>query len=674
VFHLTRVYSIVSLAGIVITAVVLGLFHRHIAVSSLITHETQSNVALTQAFSNTLWPKYAAFIGRAGRLPAPVLARQPEVRTLDAEIRNKARGLGIVKIKIYDLNGLTVYSTEPRQIGEDKSGNLGFRQARAGEVASEMVYRDHVSAFEQIIEDRHLMSSYVPIRRAESGPVEGVFEVYSDITHLVSEIERTEWLVLGVVAVLMLLLYAFLLVVVRRADQLIRRHRDEEQQMQQQRIQFLAGHDPLTGLANRALLRQELERAVQQAPPALTPLGLLLINLDRFKIVNDSLGHQYGDRALIEAAGRIRSALRDGDTAYRAGGDEFAVLLPALAGPETATAVAEDIQQRFSEPLQLDGHEVFLTPSIGIAVFPTLSRDAAQLQKHAEAALRHAKGTGRNRLVVYSKELDMYVRESLDFETDLRRALANREFRLYYQPLVHASGGHVFGAEALLRWHHPVHGVILPDRFIPLLEETGLIVPVGEWVIREAARRCLFWQRPGRERMRMSVNVSPRQFFSGALVPAVRRALEENGLPAACLMLEITESALLGNNDLTARQLHELRELGVRLAIDDFGIGYSSLSYLRSLPIDTLKVDRSFVRDLPVNAETASIVTAILALAKSLRLGVIAEGVETAEQARFLRTLGCELMQGYLFGKPLPLNEFEKRLWQVASGHAAAAS
>jgi diguanylate cyclase (GGDEF)-like protein len=661
-FHLTRVYSLASLIGIGLVAIVLSWLYRTVSVEGLLEHETQSNVALAQAMANTIWPQHAEFIAAAGRLPRDQLATRAEIAMLDRDLRQKVRGLNIVKVKIYSLDGLTVYSSEPHQIGEDKSSNAGFQLARSGEVASELVYRDHFSAFEQVIEHSNLLSSYIPIKHATSGAAEGVFEIYADVSRLVSDARRTGYVVVGVVTGLSLLLYTFLFVMVRRADRIIQRHEDEERKMQRDQIRHLAYHDVLTGLANRILFNDRLQHAVAMARRENRSVGLMFLDLDRFKVVNDSLGHESGDQVLVETAARIRACVRQVDTVCRTGGDEFVVILEALSGPEEAETVAERLVQAFTQPMHIANREIVVSLSVGIAICPGPTSDPSRLLSDANTAMRHAKDRGRSHYAFYSAELDERARQNIEYELALRSALANRELVVHYQPRMDLVGGTVQALEALLRWQRPGKALIQPNDFVPLLEDTGFIIPVGEWVIREACRQCQLWRAAGHRDLRVAVNLSPCQFRSETLVQTVREALTLSGLPAHSLEFELTESVLVEDTDQAARQLRELKEIGVRVSIDDFGVGYSSLSYLRQLPIDYLKIDRSFVRDVPHDVDAVALTTAIAAMAHSLKLGVIAEGVENWEQAKFLRSIGCHLMQGYLFAAPLAAYDCERLL------------
>ncbi len=664
-FRLTRTYSIASFLGIVLVAVALGVFYRIVAVRSMIDQQTQANVFLTQSLSNSLWPKYAGFVVRATGIPAHELALQPEVASLRQDVLQKIHGLQVVKVKIYDVSGLTVYSTEPKQIGENKAGNASFQKAKAGETKSDLVFRDHFSATEQIIENRNLLSSYSPVRGIPGGPVEGVFEIYSDVTPLVADIERTQFTVFGGVIFLLLLLYLFLLMIVRRADRIIRTHENAERRAQAEQMHYMAYHDPLTGLPNRALFKDRFQHAVAVANRAQKSLGVMFIDIDRFKVINDSLGHESGDAVLIEAAKRIRACLRASDTACRIGGDEFTVILEQLPSNEHAAQVASRLIQKFSEPMKVGSREIIVTTSIGIAIFPGATQDIQRLLKDADAAMHVAKESGRNCYVFYTQEMEARAQESLEYELGLRQALQNSEFLIYYQPRVNTATGTVTGAEALLRWQHPSRGLVMPDNFIPLLEDTGLVIPVGEWVLQQACLQGRRWHDAGHNELSVSVNLSMKQFRAGTLPGSVRQALEQSGLPPRSLELEITETVLVDDAEHALDLMHQLKKIGVTLSIDDFGTGYSSLNYLRRFPIDLLKIDGSFIRDVTRNRGDAAITTTIAVMAKSLRLGILAEGVETREQARFLKTIGCHDMQGFLFGGPVAVENFGAQLGEI---------
>ncbi len=417
-----------------------------------------------------------------------------------------------------------------------------------------------------------------------------------------------------------------------------------------------AFHDALTGLPNRALFMDHVKMAIQRSRRSGDRLfAALFLDLDRFKIINDSLGHMVGDQLLVGIAHRLEACLRPGDTVARLGGDEFTILLEDLASTDDAIEVARRVQEAVTQPFNIGGHEVFTTASIGIALSNTGYERAEDLLRDADTAMYRAKMEGKKRHVVFDKAMHDRAMELLQTETDLRRALTRQEFFLNYQPIVDLETGRVASFEALVRWRHPERGLVGPSDFIPVAEETGLIVPLGLWVLNEACQQMREWQRLGLadESVTMSVNLSSRQFSQADLIERISSALRESGLKAGNLKLEITESMVMENIDTAIDMLMQLRGLGVGLSIDDFGTGYSSLSYLHRFPIDTLKIDRSFVTQMTDNSENAEIVRTIVTLARSLDMAVVAEGVETADQLRQLGDLGCDYGQGYLFSRPV---------------------
>jgi len=431
-----------------------------------------------------------------------------------------------------------------------------------------------------------------------------------------------------------------------------------------------AFHDSLTGLASRALFIDRLEHELASAMRERTRLAALFIDLDRFKMINDSLGHTAGDAVLVSVAERLRSCLGPDDTAARLGGDEFAVLLHCL-GEDQAVAIADRIITALREPFLVEGRQVYVNASIGIAFNTGRVSDGQTLLRNADIAMYQAKKNGKGRHEIFKTAMSTMPIRHLDLESDLHRALAGNEFVLHYQPIVELPGilsgeamhRPVAAAEALLRWQDPRHGLIGPQKFIPLAEETGLIVPIGRWVIHEACRQASAWnsRRPGQPPLTVSVNLSTRQLQQADLPDIVSASLAATGLHPNCLMLEITESMLLGDTETTVRGLRRLKELGVRLAIDDFGTGYSSLTYLRSLPIDTVKIDKSFLDDI-ATAKGSALVRAIVQFGQAMELTTIAEGIETPDQLVQLHRSGCHLGQGYLFAKPLEPGEIEELL------------
>jgi diguanylate cyclase (GGDEF)-like protein/PAS domain S-box-containing protein len=423
-------------------------------------------------------------------------------------------------------------------------------------------------------------------------------------------------------------------------------------------LEHLAHHDPLTDLPNRLLAHSRLAHALDQAQRHAQRIGVLIIDLDRFKTINDSLGHPAGDELLRILAQRLRERLRDEDTLARLGGDEFLVIMEYLHRPEEAAAVAQSLLRLLAkQPFHLPGgHEVFINASIGLSLYPEDGQTATELLQHADAAVYQAKEQGRSTYRFYTEALTQAANERLGLESRLRRALERGEFVLHYQPLVSVPMGRIIGVEALVRWQPPDGALVPPMRFIPLAEETGLIVALGEWVLRTACAQAKAWLEAGSPLL-LAVNLSARQFQTVDIVEQVRAVLADTGLPAVALELEITESTLMEQGQQAITTLNALKALGVRLAIDDFGTGYSSLAYLKRFPINKLKIDQSFVRDIPNDPGDMEIAAAIIALARTLRLEVLAEGVELPEQLVFLRAKGCDSYQGYLFSQPVPVAE-----------------
>lgn len=426
----------------------------------------------------------------------------------------------------------------------------------------------------------------------------------------------------------------------------------------EERLQDLAHRDPLTGLPNRALYRERLDAALLDALEGGHQVALMIVDLDRFKNVNDTFGHKVGDELLVNAGKRLRNCVRESDTVARLGGDEFTVILRKIRGVEDAGAVAANIVRVFSRPFSLEGRELFVSASVGITIYPNDAVNADRLLQSADAALYQAKHQGRQNFQFYSEEMNLRILEKLELELDLRAALERDEFVLYYQPVMHFDTERIMSVEALLRWNHPRRGMIQPSKIIPLAEETGLIVPIGEWVLRSACLQSLAWRDMGLPDFPVSVNVSGRQLREPDFADRVDAILTETGFDPALLELELTETMPGPDEQTKLEQLHRLRRWGVRLCIDDFGTAYSSLSNLKRVPLSKLKIDRSFVSDAPDDPGDASIVKAVVAMARGLGIEVVAEGIETVAHLHCLRSIGCDGWQGYLLTKPLPVDAF----------------
>ena len=425
----------------------------------------------------------------------------------------------------------------------------------------------------------------------------------------------------------------------------------------EKQLHHQAHHDSLTGLPNRLLLNARLEHTIQMAQREATNVAVLFLDLDHFKKVNDSLGHAAGDHLLKLVAKRLLLSVREGDTVARLGGDELAIVLGSLNHSRDAAMTAREVLDGLSEPFELEEHDIFVSASIGISIYPQDGRDAPALLKNADVAMYIAKSEGRNAYHFYSEDLTIKACESLSLETDLYRALERNELLLHYQPQISLQSGCIVGVEALVRWLHPEIGLIPPSSFIPLAEENGLIEAIGIWVLRNACAQAKAWQEDGLTPFRVAVNLSGRQLRNDNIALEVRNILEETGLDPCYLELELTESSVMKQAEQALKRLNALRELGITTAIDDFGTGYSSLSYLKLFPIDRLKIDRSFVRDIPHDANDVAIVKAIVTLGHSLNLSVVAEGVETQAQRELLTSIGCDEMQGYLYSAPRTASE-----------------
>jgi diguanylate cyclase (GGDEF)-like protein len=437
----------------------------------------------------------------------------------------------------------------------------------------------------------------------------------------------------------------------------------------EKRVRHLAYNDPLTGLPNRSLFFDQLGRRIEEAQKTGEPVAVLFLDLDRFKNVNDSLGHDVGDRLLVAVAQRIRNSVRNADCVARLGGDEFTVVLANVTNAAAAATAAQNICRSLANSFQIDGYDIFVTTSVGISMFPNDGADAGTLLKHADTAMYRAKKTKAG-FQFFEAAMEQSISERVRLENDLRRALQRNELEVYYQPQARFENNQIVGMEALVRWNHPTRGLVSPLEFIPLAEEAGLIEAIGEWVLRTACAQLQRWIQSGLPMMRVSVNLSVKQLLQPDFTQTVERALDDTGLRPYLLELEITESTLMEHAEDTLEALERLRNLGVRLAIDDFGTGYSSLAYLKRFPVDVVKVDRSFVRDVPHDADDAAIVKGIIALAHSLRLEVVAEGVETEAQREFLHAQACDMLQGYYLSMPVPADQFARYL-AVAVKHDA---
>ncbi len=686
-FRLTRYFSVLSTVLILVAGVALGVSARYQSTQHMTRIAEHHNEAMSRIFINGLWSDFSAFVKASPHHTADELRAQVEHLGLRAKVAALLKDSKIFKVKVYNLDGTTVFSSSPAQIGESKRSNAGLIAALTGNAASELTHRDQFDSFEGARADVDLISSYVPV--VTDGGVIAVMELYQDVTPFMKDLDGVLLEVVISGAAVMFFLYLGQMLVVRRAQRLLvaqetrllesnqqldarvnertqelahanRRLKGEveERQRAETRLDHLAHHDALTNLPNRLMFGEYLQRSIANAERHMRRIAVLFIDLDRFKEVNDTLGHTVGDELLVEVSQRLSGNLRNGDLLARLGGDEFVCILENLVSPQEAAQVADKLVTRMAQAFDLRGHEILISASIGISLYPEDGEDTDNLLRAADTAMYQAKKIGRNTHHFYTPEMTQHARERVQLERLLRQSIANGELEVHYQIKMSAEEApEPCGAEALVRWTNPELGSVPPVRFIPIAEETGFIVELGEWVLRCACAQVAAWRDQGIEVPKISVNLSVRQLERADILETVQSALRESGLQASALELEITESVIMQADDAISA-LESLSALGVRLSVDDFGTGYSSLAYLKLLPIDTLKIDRSFVTGIGDSQGDESIIRAVIGMAKSMHLATIAEGVETPAQFEFLRREGCEQIQGYLFGKPMPSADF----------------
>ncbi len=646
------------LAGVVVVVALL-LIYRHVTTETLIEQQEKSNASIALMMANMVLPQFPGFVeNHAQRVKS-----DPAVMDrLHAIIVQGLVHTDILKVKIIDLTGLVIYSSDPSQTGQSKYTGTGFNSAIKGIPLSSFSFREEFNTIHEIVTDRHVVSTYVPIIEHD-GKIIGAFEIYSDVTDLVDASTRVQIKIGLSVIVGMFLVYAILFSMARRADRVIL-SRDEERIASAERIRYQAYHDQLTGLPNRTSFIERLNESCKRAKRENSKVGVMFFDIDRFKLINDSLGHPAGDELLRLMTGRLTRVVRESDLLFRMGGDEFTVIVERIDVPADSAHLAERILRAMQEPFQIEGHSLVVTVSVGISVYPTDDTATDKLIKNADAAMYQAKKMGRNQYCFYTAEMNSQASEQLVLESALMQALNKDEFVLHYQPRVDTASGAIIGMEALLRWERPGFGLIPPGSFIPILEDRDLIVDVGEWVLRTATRQVKSWIDRGLEPTRVSVNVSSRQFRKDNFVEVVQSAIDDAGIPPRYLELELTESLLLDNSSHAIEIMSRLNAIGVILSIDDFGTGYSSLNYLKMLPIDYLKIDRSFINELDTSIKDAAIVNTITTLANELQISVVAEGVETEQQWKLLRDKHCQELQGYYFSRPVETEVIAEMLEQ----------
>ena len=658
-FRLLRYFSIASLVSIVLAAVVLGILHQLLEQGHLLKYGESRNVALARSFANNTWPKFQGFLNTAKGLDAETLRRQPVIARLGRSVRNAVRNTATLRVQIYHLDGRMLFSTDAAQIGTSNGSDPGFLSATQGVPQSSITHYDNYDSLNGKLADREVLSSFIPLRPDADKPVQAVIEIDSDLTDLVaSDTREGTRVALSVIAVLTAL-YGILFFIVRYADNIIR-NQYEKQRRIEQNLRHVTTHDALTNLPNRLLLLDRIKQSLSSAERNNNLLAVAFVDLDFFQNINNSLGHEIGNQVLQTVARRLEGCVRESDTIACLGGDEFVVSVPDIKSGADMLQIATKMLNAVAMPIEIGGRELHLTASIGIALYPEHGKDAETLIGKADMAMHNAKRLGRNRHQMFFEHMSEEIRQQVRLEDEMWRALENNEFVLHYQPVIDLKSGAIIGAEALVRWPN-AHGTWLsPAEFIPKSEKCGLIAPLSEWVLSEACAQLQAWRESGNglDQLSMSVNLSSSHFSTPGLETMIAGVIEQAEIDPKLLHLEINDGFLKNPDDSVFANFEGLKRVGIKFTLDDFGTGYSSLGYLRSFPIDLLKIDRTFIRGLPDNADNAAIVTTIISLANSLDLTVVAKGVETAGQLSFLQQHGCQLAQGFLFSRPLPADAF----------------
>jgi diguanylate cyclase (GGDEF)-like protein len=658
-FRLLRYFSIASFISLAAAAIVFGILDHIFEKNHLLSYSESRNVALTQDFSNNVWPKFRSFAKTAKRLDADTLRRQPDLIKLGRSVRNAVRNTATVRVEIYQLDGRTLFSSDAAQIGTDNGSNAGFLSARQGVPLSSITHYDKFNTFDGELPDRDVLASYIPLRGSANESIEGVMAVYTDITDLETSDKKEDTLVALSVSAVLAVLYGILFFIARYADRVIRDQYEQQRRIEQS-LRHVTTHDALTNLPNRLLLLDRIKQSLSSAERHNNLLAVAFVDLDNFQNINNSLGHDIGDQVLQNVAQRLERCVRESDTIARIGSDEFVVSLPNIHSNVDLFQIAKKMLNAIAAPIEISGRELHLTASIGIALYPEHGKDAETLIGKADIAMQSAKRLGRNRHQMFVEHMSEEVQQQVQLEDEMWRALENNEFVLHYQPVIDLKTGAITGAEALLRWPNNHGAWLSPAEIIPLTEKCGLIAPLSEWILSEACAQLQAWRESGHAQglLTMAVNLSPQHFATTHLATMIAGVIEQAEIDPRLLHLEITDGFFKDTNESVLTNFEGLKRIGIKFCLDDFGTGYSSLGNLRSFPIDLLKIDRSFIRGLPDNADHAAIVTTIISLANSLGLTVVAKGVETDAQVAFLQQAGCQHAQGFLFSRPLPADEF----------------
>lgn len=662
---IVRQFAIASALCLTIAALVLGFFYRQAAVSQLIAQKVSENTVLAQMLADNLWEEYGPYMFELEGLDPQVLKLHPVVTDFSSVVRARASNLRVLQLSIYSLTGNTIFATDSHLLGKNVSDTANFVQAKFGHTSAKLQHELVSKPASPLMPNQDVIINVLPVYDKGTDEVAAVFEIHTIVNAMANAASDQDDAYLAIAGTLFGV-FMVLLYIVRRADRAIKQHASHLDNRRQQ-FEYQIYHDVHTGLPNHSQFRENLQHAIPVAHQNNRLLAVLVVNLDRFKQLNHAFEPHIGDGLLHQAVERLKGCLRDCDTLARSGGDEFYILLEAITVLDEVEQIANVILEEFASSVVVQDHELYVNPSIGIAIYPFADDDVDSLIKKANTAMYFAKEAGRNSFKLYTPAMLRQTASRFSKESALRGALEREEFELHYQPVIQLKSGKIVAVEALLRWRSPELGLVSPLEFVPILEESGLITPVGQWVLETASAQMVDWKQQGITDIKVNVNISARQFEQKCISKQVRNALDHSGLNPHLLDLEITESLLIDDIGKSMQLLDVLNDMGVSLSIDDFGTGYSSLSYLKRMPIETLKVDRSFVRDISEDANDAAIVDAICALSNSMRFKVTAEGVEQQAQLDILQRMGVDAVQGFFFSKPLPVDDITEFLRQKRS-------
>lgn len=631
-----------------------GYGYHYLSQNSLIGAGQAGNTQFGMMFKNSGWKELLSNLNEIRELDNAKLRQNSIIKKIGQSVRSNATELHVLQLHVYLLNGKTVFSTELRQMDEAVEKDDRFSNALKGEVISWLERKSVINSMDGMKLDRYVVNTYLPVapnNNSDRSP-DAVLKIVSDITDAMNNKNKSEIFIFLIIGLYFFANFVVLVLAIRRVNSYISKQALLIEK-QQQHIEHRYFHDSLTQLPKLKIFYERLNADMEAAVAKEYLIAVMVVDLDRLQKINDTLGYKYGDQLLLEASARLRQCVRKCDVISRLGGDKFIIMISNVHVIHEVEEIVDHVKEAITEPYLIGESELFVSPSIGISVYPFSDDDAESLINKANSAMHKAKLTGKNIARFYNPGASRQAASRFSIENALRYALERNEFELHYQPVISLVKSNVCALEALLRWRSPHMGLVAPLDFIPLLEDTGLIKEVGSWVLEQACKDAVIWHQAGFEHLKMNINVSAIQFLQKEILRQVDNAINNTGISPYLLDLEITESLLIDGVGDTIQTLEELNEMGVSLSIDDFGTGYSSLAYLKRLPINTLKIDRSFIRDVHKNIDDAAIIDAICALSTSLRFKVLVEGVETPEQLMFLRGLNVSAVQGYLFSRPL---------------------